>query len=128
MKEELIVKSVAVTASGFSGWLAFVVVDLPIAIFGVPFTFLFASFAGASIALALLPPMMRWKAFFAVIVGTVTGAWLVQPLTELVGFKAPYPGVAFLLGLLGHTVIGWLVKRVPLILERALERRLGGVK
>lgn len=123
-------KAVAATGGvGFSGWLAWLTTDLPLAVFGVPFAFLLAGFAGSLLALGVSQPLPRWKMVVAVLSGTLAAAWLVLPATELLGLTKPYPGYAFVLGLVAHSVITLVVSKGPAWVERLIEGRyLGGQK
>lgn len=88
-----------------------------VSFFGVPPEVLFAGFAGAAIALAILPPMKPAKAFGAVLVGTLCAAYLTLPIALNRGWSSDYHnGLAFLLGAGGHVLLTWLLNKGPEIL------------
>lgn len=94
-----------------------------VAFFGVPPEVLFAGFAGAAIALAILPPMKPAKAFGAVVVGTLCAAYLTLPIALNRGWSAEYHhGLAFLLGAGGHVLLTWLLNKGPEILTSRTQK------
>lgn len=111
-----------VALSAFSAFCAWLTSRDPFE--GVSFSLFFAGFSGAVIALAFLPPMQRWKMVFAVCVGTLTAAYGILPVTELLNLKKVYPGIAFAIGLVAYGLLTWLFKDGC----RVLARRLGGGK
>lgn len=88
--------SVAVTAA-VSGTVS--QLEWTVQTFGVTFSVLMAGFAGAMIALWLIPPTKRW--YVTLTIGTVAAAYL-TPFVAKVSGMDEQRAIAFLLGLCAH--------------------------
>ncbi len=122
--DPLAFKLAAVITSGASAAASAVTDSWPMQLFGVPLSVLLACFAGATIALAFLPPMPRAKMFIAVIAGTMIAAYLTPlALHWLKWDQWPqlHAGMGFALGLLAYGGITWAFVKGPEILTARLK-------
>jgi hypothetical protein len=122
--DPLAFKLAAVITSGASAAASAVSDSWPLQLFGVPLSVLLACFAGATIALAFLPPMPRVKMFIAVMAGTMIAAYLTPLMLHWLEWsKWPqlHGGMGFALGLLGYWGITWVFVKGPEILTSRLK-------
>ena len=112
--------AVASVASGASSLIGPEV--LPV--FGVPLGVVLAGFAGATLALSLLPKMSLKRALIAVALGTFAAAFgtpvfaalTVSAIPSMAGI--PHQPAAFFIGLGAQLALSWLFKRAPEILDK----------
>lgn len=115
-------------ASGAASWISS---DWALAIFGIPFSVLIAGFAGALIAVAVLPPISRW--WISLGAGTGVSAYStslvmlsLNKYTEL--GTADARGVAFGIGLIAYFLLSLFFRDGREIILGWLRSKLGIVK
>lgn len=117
-------KLAAVLTSGASAVASAVADSWPLQLFGVSLSVLLGCFAGATIALAFLPPMPRGRMFVAVFAGTVIAAYgtpVVLHVLDWHKYAQLHVGMGFLLGLGGYAGITWALVKGPEILTSRLK-------
>lgn len=93
----------AMVSSAVSGVVSVATTDWTMGIFGVPLSVLLAGFAGAALALSLLPTMTHRQMAIAIALGTAIGMYGALIVTLLQPALAPaVAAVAFFLGLCGQ--------------------------
>ena len=125
---QMAVESGSLSVSFASTLIAWLLQDLPIAVFGVPFSVLLAGFAGAMAIVSFLPPFeTRRKMWTTVAVCTLAAAYLTKLALRVAGWDGGYAlGMAFVVGF-GFQVSGQLlVQNGKQILDAMVARIRGG--
>lgn len=124
-------KTIAGIGSAASGAVSLATGDWSVAVFGVPFPVLVAGFAGALIAVAMMPPLSRWWAALAAGTGisaytTSFFALMLDKFTSL--GDSDDRVVAFLVGLLSYFLVSMMFRDGRDIIIGFLRARFGGEK
>lgn len=117
-------KMAAVLTSGASAVASAVADNWSMQLFDVSLSVLLACFAGATIALAFLPPMPRGRMFVAVIAGTLIAAYGTPVVLHVLDWHKHaqlHVGMGFLLGLGAYAGITWALVKGPEILTSRLK-------
>lgn len=116
--------------AALAGFFSWALQDVPIAIFGVPFSVLLAGFAGAMAIVSFLPPFeSRRKMWSTVLVCTLAAAYLTKIALKLKGWDMEYAlgmafGVAFGFQFAGQLI----VQNSGRLIDAAVARIRGGGK
>lgn len=124
MLDKVDVSQISMTASAVSAAGATAAAQIDVQMFGIPLAVLLAGFAGATLALSLLPKMSLTKAFAAVALGTFAASYG-TPIFALLTVKMypefasiPHPPFAFFAGLFAQLALSWAFKRLPTLLDK----------
>lgn len=118
----------AQAVAGASAFFAWLWQDVPIAVFGVPFSVLLAGFAGAMAIVSFMPPFAtRRKMWITVLVCTLAAGYLTRIALKLAHWNMEYAlGMAFGVGFTFQVAGQLLVQNGGKILDAAVSRLRGG--
>ncbi len=124
MLDKLDLPSISLQASAVSAAGSAISANADMQLLGVPLAVLLAGFAGATLALSLLPKMPLPRAMVAVALGTFAACYG-TPIFAVLSTEwapalrvIPHPPFAFFAGLLAQLVLSWGFKRLPAVLDK----------
>lgn len=125
---QLAVDGSSVAVSATASLFAWLTQDLPIAVFGVPFSVLLAGFAGAMAIVSFLPPFeTRRKMWSTVLICTIAAGYLTKIALKVSGWDGGLIlGVAFGVGFLFQVAGQLIVQNGKQLFDAAAARIRGG--